>query len=1329
MRRGRRLFASMVHVVPVLVMFALSTVISSLLSSPSYALSSCDGKRTEIVNGDFSYPGNIVFHEQIAHGESWWSYVKAQNGMQYDDSHRNGEHIANFNSNIFGWDSTQPAMKGFPANMVEMQQKKDDGQRYAEIVAESDQYAIYQDICARGGTTLVWQIDHAPRGGDYTGGDEIQVIIGEPGNERVQIATRKTNNGSGDKIGARMTTIKTSKSGNRIAPWETYVGNYSVPGSLNEYKIIRFTFRASNNGNTGRSGNLLDNVGFGVTIPTRWDIDVKTEVDKQSAGPGDSVTFTYYARQNGPDVLTNIANFSAVNTDGWQGVTNLDSWQAGRPAGGWTKVGTKTVKVGPTDVDKRLCSATRSSITSVNNNNKKTSEAVCVNISYGWSANLTSKSRLGKTADMKGDFTSDKKWALPGQYAEWLHEASQNGPTATSTKVNFTVGHKYRSGDYTEAQVAVWNSGQWPTNNSPYVDKVFRTIQKGSKGVNNKVYKITQDDVGNELCERLSASQSGYRNGKYLGPASSIAACVNAPYYYPGCTTDNKNCANVRHTDNCVMSNTCANGTDAKAEGLTPIVESDKSTVLPGGSVAFTYKVANNKGPTKSQDFNYRAYTFIMKGSADVSSNILNGPKVYNSWYDVQCWQRGLGSSIDAGRCRSGSNDKTFGLFHQIEVGAKETVATDKVNARNYWSVKPGDRICSYLAIDRWSVYGDENGQQYTPSVLSSPVKCAEVAKHPQIHVRGGDSYADDGFGGSDYGSEDVSTESNPSLLPEGTKVLQCKKSGEGATGPAATTFCWIDWGRNFDFKAYAKGDGGWVAFEMPGGYILARLTVVVNGLNIDRVVTKEQNNSYRKFMMDDYRLPGSIAFPSINYVRGDTGERGVRLIFNNVQAIASTGDNYLKNWEMAFTDSEVMSGGAPSNPGSTYEETIITSNKQIKRIGYIGNKDPRLSYNRANILTNNSSGGRLQLAGGGYDTQGRSTGDSQGAVVATSSQPSYYEINMMQHRHGGVSSVALGFNLPYSANDNALYNTSRGSFAQYGLLSNNGEIRNFGSAGYTMTTSSNRLLGCRLSYANTLNLSNCNADNLGNFNANTHEISVPRLNISDGSFIHKNDAELDLSLVGGNKEVAYYYYSDKPEGGTLTLKATRGVPAGLHVVIYVNGNVNIKSSIEYSGAVNARFNSLGDIPSVIVYATNVVGNSTDKKGSIYIDPSVANVDGIYIADNGVSGAINTCNDGESSSYAKGSGNPHLSARGDCSQKQLHIRGSIISRGSPVLYRTFGSGGTVVSGQLWNSDSTVAPSEIVELTPNSFLVQSKAHLNKDIKTYSTVSERTLPPRL
>ena len=53
----------------------------------------------------------------------------------------------------------------------------------------------------------------------------------------------------------------------------------------------------------------------------------------------------------------------------------------------------------------------------------------------------------------------------------------------------------------------------------------------------------------------------------------------------------------------------------------------------------------------------------------------------------------------------------------------------------------------------------------------------------------------------------------------------------------------------------------------------------------------------------------------------------------------------------------------------------------------------------------------------------------------------------------------------------------------------------------------------------------------------------------------------------------------------------------------------------------------------------------------------------------------------------------------------------------------------MVSGKLWNSDSTAAPSEIVELTPNSFLVQSKAYLNKDIKTYSTVSERTLPPRL
>ena len=218
-----------------------------------------------IVNGDFSYPSNIQWtygYDGAAAGpisgrEALWTYIV--NGRQCADGNQTGVVIPGFEQSEFGWKSTQPAMSGFGAGAVEIQSTTDYSNQFAEIVAEDGNYAIYQDIEAEGDSVLYWQIKHAPRGSTYTGGDTMQVKIGPPGRETASLATRLTNNGSSDPVGATMYTIKTTKPNNwTFAPWESYEGRYVVPGSGKQ--TIRFTFNANAAGSTGRSGNLIDDV-------------------------------------------------------------------------------------------------------------------------------------------------------------------------------------------------------------------------------------------------------------------------------------------------------------------------------------------------------------------------------------------------------------------------------------------------------------------------------------------------------------------------------------------------------------------------------------------------------------------------------------------------------------------------------------------------------------------------------------------------------------------------------------------------------------------------------------------------------------------------------------------------------------------------------------------------------------------------------------------------------------------------------------------------------------------------------------------------------------
>ena len=68
------------------------------------------------------------------------------------------------------------------------------------------------------------------------------------------------------------------------------------------------------------------------------------------------------------------------------------------------------------------------------------------------------------------------------------------------------------------------------------------------------------------------------------------------------------------------------------------------------------------------------------------------------------------------------------------------------------WLAQPGDRICSYIAVDNnWSVKNDQSADTFR----ASNIACAVVTKSPNLNLSGSDSYADKGFRGASVSKSD----------------------------------------------------------------------------------------------------------------------------------------------------------------------------------------------------------------------------------------------------------------------------------------------------------------------------------------------------------------------------------------------------------------------------------------------------------------------------------------------------------------------------------------------------------------------------------------------
>ena len=181
-----------------------------------------------------------------------------------------GKAIPNWNRSNFAWNSTQgdahyPGMSCEAGN-VELNYDSVHHNQFAELTADQQGTAIYQDVKVTPGTMMKWSLKHSSVTSAYV--DKMQVLIGEPYKETAQEATRITSE-NGNKVGEKMTTISTPTTSDRAdnKKWDTYSGTYLVPDGVT---TIRFTFKSIASAEW-YSGNDLDDIEFSRSYKLTYD--------------------------------------------------------------------------------------------------------------------------------------------------------------------------------------------------------------------------------------------------------------------------------------------------------------------------------------------------------------------------------------------------------------------------------------------------------------------------------------------------------------------------------------------------------------------------------------------------------------------------------------------------------------------------------------------------------------------------------------------------------------------------------------------------------------------------------------------------------------------------------------------------------------------------------------------------------------------------------------------------------------------------------------------------------------------------------------------------
>ena len=298
----------------------------------------------------------------------------------------------------------------------------------------------------------------------------------------------------------------------------------------------------------------------------------------------------------------------------------------------------------------------------------------------------------------------------PEEGSNWFRPADRGGPLNGS-----------------DHRQIMWGCYDWGGECYDNVLSFNRRISKEEAVTRHYRYVVKSGDAGQTLCQwlRMSWEYNGWK--QRLTPK----ACVYIPYHYPPPPDEPKD----------------------KSSGIVPITKAGQDKVQAGDTVTFDYRVENPTGPTKTRPFRYHNYTFILKRGASLPADKDDRPTYPKFWDDrgVSC----KGGRSLGGQYLSGQIDPCVGWdTGRDDEDVVLDVGGSNKRSKSYgiyggggWLAQPGDRICSYIAVDNnWSVTNDQSADTFR----ASNIACVVVTKSPNLNLSGSDSYAKDGFTGSD---------------------------------------------------------------------------------------------------------------------------------------------------------------------------------------------------------------------------------------------------------------------------------------------------------------------------------------------------------------------------------------------------------------------------------------------------------------------------------------------------------------------------------------------------------------------------------------------------
>ena len=269
-----------------------------------------DGLPTELVNGDFEYPGADVLSQNLRDKKrNWWGVSRKDKMVYESDNPTKWVSLpSTFDSDRFAWDSSeagktsgvQEGSSQWHTNEVELQRDSRTGNMYAELSPYQAQSSIRQYIRTTPGALYKVRLKHASLSSEYL--DKMQVLIGVDGNEQPVRMTRVESQNGLDAIGesTASTTISTHASNkaeiswgsglgyhssrNRDGQWATYEGVYVATSD-----VTVFTFKSVDSPSFN-TGNLLDDVVFTKAY--------KLTYDKNSADASGQVPSNQRGKEN-----------------------------------------------------------------------------------------------------------------------------------------------------------------------------------------------------------------------------------------------------------------------------------------------------------------------------------------------------------------------------------------------------------------------------------------------------------------------------------------------------------------------------------------------------------------------------------------------------------------------------------------------------------------------------------------------------------------------------------------------------------------------------------------------------------------------------------------------------------------------------------------------------------------------------------------------------------------------------------------------------------------------------------------------------------------------